>query len=373
MTNWSIIENVISDDALFQVLNYLKEGKRIDFECALRCMISDDIVALGAMADMIKREIMGDSVTYVLNHHINYTNVCKNSCSFCAFKRKPESPDAYIMNPMDVALRLSGPELKDINEVHIVGGCHPELGLEYYCEMLDAIRVLRPDIQIKAFTAVEIENIARIEGISTKSVLIALKERGLKALPGGGAEIFSERIRNRLFPEKTDAGTWLKIHGEAHQLGIKTNATMLFGHIEYPEHRVRHLLMLRDQQDKSGGFQAFIPLPFIPPRNNNNGYIQGPTGMDILKTISVSRIVLDNFPHIKAYWVMLGLRLTQVAIHFGADDIEGTVIDEKIAHEAGAGTNKGLTRDEIEAIIKGAGLIPVQRDTFHQEMEDVSG
>lgn len=371
MTIWSVIRNFIKDASLFQVINYMEKERRIDYETALLCMRSDDVVGLGAIANMIKREQMEDRVTYVLNHHINYTNICKNSCHFCTFQRRPDSSDAYTMTPADVALMLSGESLKDIREAHIVGGCHPELGLRYYCDMLESIKLLRPDIGLKAFTAVEIDNISRIEGISTKEVLMRLVEKGLDALPGGGAEIFSDEIRKRLFRNKIDANTWLRIHQEAHELGLKTNATMLFGHLESHEHRVRHLIMLREQQDISGGFQAFIPLPFIPPRNGD-GYLHGPTGLEILKTISVSRIVLDNIPHIKAYWVMLGLRLTLIALHFGADDIEGTVIDERIAHEAGAKTEKGLTKEQIETLIRRAGLTPVQRDTFHREVKDVN-
>jgi aminodeoxyfutalosine synthase len=246
-----------------------------------------------------------------------------------------------------------------------VGGCHPHLEMGYYRELLMALCGTKPGLKLKAFTAVEIDHIAVKAGTSSLECLKQLKADGLSAMPGGGAEVFSERIRESLFPRKISADRWLEIHGEAHSLGIGTNATLLFGHMETLEERIEHLLRLRRQQDSTKGFRAFIALPFHP-ENTPLAHLPGPTGVDILKTIATARLILDNFSHIKAYWVMLGLKLTQAALHFGADDLEGTIVKERIAHQAGAATVPGLTRNRLVEMIKEAGLVPVQRDTFHQ-------
>jgi aminodeoxyfutalosine synthase len=245
-----------------------------------------------------------------------------------------------------------------------VGAINPQPDFSYYVDLLHALKAVSPEIKLKAFTAVEIHHIAKKAGISWEECLIALRDAGLSALPGGGAEVFSERVREELFPSKIDADTWLAIHATAHRLGIGTNATLLFGHIETLPERVEHLLRLRKQQEETGGFRAFIPLVFHAP-NTSLSHLPGPTGIDILKTIATSRLILDNFPHIKAYWIMLGLKLTQVALHFGADDLEGTIVQEKITHEAGADTAAGLSRTELEDLIADAGFLPVERDTFH--------
>ena len=299
---------------------------------------------------------------------LNYTNICENRCGFCAFHRVSGSADGYAMAPEEAAEQIAESPVADLREVHLVGGCHPDLDFPYYRALLQALDHVRPGLKIKAFTAVEIAHMAAIAHISTLECLKRLKESGLSAMPGGGAEVFTERVREALFPRKINADTWLKIHGEAHGLGIGTNATLLFGHMETPAERIEHLLRLRSQQDVSGGFRAFIALPFHP-ENTPLSHMPGPTAVDILKTIAVSRLILDNFAHIKAYWVMLGPRLTQTALHFGADDLEGTIVKERIAHQAGAKTAAGLTRNRLMALIKEAGFEPVQRDTFHQPVQ----
>ena len=299
------------------------------------------------------------------NHHINYTNICVNGCKFCAFHRSQGSPEGYLLKPEEVAAQIHRSGVSGLREVHLVGAINPEPDFTYYLDLLRAIKTVGPDVRVKAFTAVEIDHISKRSSLSWSDCLAALREAGLDALPGGGAEVFSERVRRELFPAKIDADTWLAIHATAHRLGIGTNATLLFGHIETPVERIEHLLRLRAQQDETGGFRAFIPLVFHPG-NTSLSDLPGPTGVETLKTIAAARLILSNIPHIKAYWVMLGLKLAQTALHFGADDLEGTIVAEKIAHQAGAETAVGLTREDLEQLILSAGLTPVERDTFHQ-------
>ncbi len=302
------------------------------------------------------------------NHHINYTNICVNGCKFCAFHRSQGSPEGYLLKPEEVAAQIHRSGVSGLREVHLVGAINPEPDFTYYLDLLRAIKTVGPDIRVKAFTAVEIDHISKRASLSWSDCLAALREAGLDALPGGGAEVFSERVRRELFPSKIDSDTWLAIHATAHRLGIGTNATLLFGHIETPVERIEHLLRLRAQQDETGGFRAFIPLVFHPG-NTSLSDLPGPTGVETLKTIAAARLILSNIPHIKAYWVMLGLKLAQTALHFGADDLEGTIVAEKIAHQAGAETAVGLTREDLEQLILSAGLTPVERDTFHQTIK----
>lgn len=353
------------DPGLEEVARRLQMGQRLEFEDGLRCLATSDLTGLGKLALRKRESIHAGRATFIRNVHLNYTNVCENRCRFCAFHRTTGAQDGFLLSPQEAAQRISQSPVEPLREVHLVGGCHPDLSLDYYLDLLRALKRARPEVRLKAFTAVEVEHMARKAGISLRDCLIRLKEAGLDALPGGGAEVFSQRLREMLFPRKPDANTWLAIHGEAHKLGIPTNATLLFGHMESPEERVEHLLRLRHQQDLTGGFQAFIPLPF-QSRNTALSHLRGPSGVEILKLIATSRLLLDNFRSIKAYWVMLGTKLTQVALHFGADDLEGTIVHEQIAHEAGASTARGLTVEELRGLIQEAGFQPVERDTFHR-------
>lgn len=306
-----------------------------------------------------KRSLHGDRVYYSVNLHINYTDYCVSRCAFCAFWKERESSRTLSVDEVISAIH------DGIVEVHITGGLNPELGIDYYEELIARIRENYPSITIKAFTATEIAFMAEREGISTLGLLARLREAGLDALPGGGAEILSERLHEKLFPRKAGPETWLRVHREAHSLGIKTNATMLFGHAETHEERIRHLELLRDLQDETGGFMSFIPLPF---RTGNNplGRVTRPIpAHEILRVVAISRLFLDNFQHIKAYWVMMGPRLAAVALASGADDLDGTVGVERVAHSAGADSPVGLAESEVREIISWAGGVPVKRDGLY--------
>ncbi len=355
------------DTGLKTVADKLEKRDRLDFQDGLCCLKTADLAALGRLALAKRKEIHGMKATFIRNLHMNYTNICENRCAFCAFHRTKQASDGFLMDPMEAALRICSSPVEPLREVHVVGGCHPELDLEYYLELLSSLKKARPQVTIKAFTAVEVDHVAAKAGISPRECLIRMKEAGLDIMPGGGAEVFSQRLRNLLFPRKADAQRWLHIHEVAHNLGIPTNATMLFGHLETPEERVEHLLKLREQQDRTGGFQAFIPLPF-QAKNTPLAHLGSPSGVEILKLIATARLVLDNIPSIKAYWVMLGNRLAQVALHFGADDLEGTIVHEQIAHEAGAETARGLTVDQLKTLIEDSGFQAVERDSFHRPL-----
>ena len=359
----------VTDPAIQTIgLKFIKH-ERLTPEDGLACFNTNDLIGLGQIASAVKQSRYGDKAFFISNHHLNYTNVCENKCRFCAFHRSPESEDAYTYSPEEAAELVAQSPVDGLREIHLVGGCHPHLGFDYYTDILKSLTRARSGLKLKAYTAVEIDHMASRAGLSSLDCLKQLKASGLSAMPGGGAEVFSERVRKALFPNKISADRWLQIHGEAHGLGIGTNATILFGHMETLDERVAHLFRLREQQDRSGGFRAFIALPFHP-KNTPLGHLPGPTGVDILKTIATARLVLDNIDHIKAYWVMLGPKLTQTALHFGADDLEGTIVKERIAHQAGAATAAGLTRKKLVELIEEAGLIPEQRDTFHKPIQD---
>ena len=341
-------------------------GKRLTRGDGLRLFESDDIFTIGKLAGKMAGKINGKKVYFVQNRHINPTNICINRCRFCAFSRSKGDKGAYELSTSEILNRIrSSPE--GTRELHIVGGLHPDRSFEYYLDMLKSIRKEFPKLHIKAFTAVEIDHFSNKSGLAVRDVIEKLKECGLEAMPGGGAEIFAEETRNKLCPEKIPGERWLDIHREAHLCSVKTNATMLYGHIESYGDRVDHLLRLRKLQDKAGGFQAFIPLSYHPKNTEIGG--RYPSGIDDLKTIAVSRLMLDNFPHIKAYWVMLGEKLSQIALLFGADDIDGTIIEEKITHSAGAMTGERLTKDRLVHLIKRAGKRPVERDALYRTVK----
>ena len=347
---------------LEEILHKALNGERLSQDEGLQLFEHDDLHRIGKAASELSNRLNDGRAYFVVNRRINPTNICVNRCKFCAFSRSKGEEGAYEFDIKEVIERVKKSP-SDLKELHIVGGLHPDWDISYYENMLRAIKKLRPDVHIKAFTAVEIDYIAKKSSLSVTETLTRLKQSGLDAMPGGGAEIFNEITRSRLCPEKIPAERWLEIHKTAHKLGIKTNATMLYRHIESYEDRVEHLLKLRDLQAETGGFQAFVPLPYHP--ENTHIATRYPSGIDDLKTIAVSRLILNNIPHIKAYWIMLGEKLTQVALCFGADDIDGTVIEERITHSAGAQTEEGLSRERLVDLIKRASRIPVERDALY--------
>jgi aminodeoxyfutalosine synthase len=351
--------------ALGTIREKVFSGERLTSEDAMSLYESGDIHELGRLASHAARTKNGARVYFVLNRHINPTNICVNRCRFCAFSRSKGEEGAFELTIDEIMDRLRPlpSSVCPYREVHIVGGLHPEWSFVHYVNMIGEIKRAYPDLHIKAFTAVEIDHFSMISSLPVKKVLEQLRENGLDAMPGGGAEILSAPVRKRLCPEKISGERWMEIHNEAHKCGIRTNATMLYGHVETYADRIDHLLRLRELQDKTGGFQAFIPLAYHP-RNTEMGGIYS-SGIDDLKTIAVSRLVLDNFDHIKAYWIMLGEKVAQTSLLFGADDMDGTIIEEKITHSAGAISSEGLTREELVHLIRRAGREPVERDAFY--------
>lgn len=326
---------------------------------------SNDLLQIGFYARRMKRTKSADDVYFIVNRHINHTNICENRCKFCAFSRSKGQKDTYEMTVDDVVAAAVEAAPAGITELHIVGGCHPDLPWSYYTEMMRRLKAALPDVHIQAFTAVEIDHFARIFDMTHEQVLTELRDAGLGSLPGGGAEIFAERPRRLAWNKKIPGDEWLRIHGIAHRLGLKTNATMLYGHIETIPERVDHLLRLRRQQDETGGFQAFIPLAFHPT-NTELAELASTTGYDDLKTLAIARLMLDNFDHIKSFWIMVGPKVAQLSLYFGVDDLDGTVVKEKITHAAGAQTPEEMKRSDLVALIRETGLKPVERDTLYR-------
>ena len=348
------------DSRLEPIWAKVQQQQRLDRDDALTLLESNDLLGVGRMADHVKTQREGDRVYFVINRHITPTNLCVLSCTFCGFARKPGQDGAYEHTIEDMV----GMVKDETREVHIVGGHHPDWPFEYYERMIEAIHQAHPAVQIKAFTAAEIDYFWRRWKIEPKEALSRLKAVGLQSMPGGGAEIFSPRLAKLLkYTGKADPDRWCEIHGIAHSLGLKTNATMLYGHVETLPERVEHLLRLREQQDASGGFVTFIPLAYQEAKTQ---VVARPTPpADSLRTIAASRLVLDNFAHIEAYWVTLGEETASVALHFGADDVNGTLEDERIQHLSGATSPAGVAREQLFRMIRDAGKIPVERDALY--------
>ncbi len=338
----------------------ISAGDRLTREDALALFTEGDVIQVARLADQIKRARWGERAHFVINRQINPSNVCVLSCRFCDFATKRGRPNAYEMTIQEVVERCN-PELR---EVHIVAGLHPDWKWDYYLEMFRAIKSRYPQIQIKAWTAVEIDYFSKKFRLSVEEVLRQLQAAGLAALPGGGAEVFSERVRKALFPFKIGAPRWLEIHRIAHQLGISTNATLLYGHMETYEERVDHMLKLRALQDETQGFMSFIPLAYQPGKTQV--VARQASAIEDLKTIAIARLLLDNFPHIKAYWVTMGEEIASIALHAGADDIDGTIGEERIMHAAEAASPVSLTRDRLVALIRESGCTPVERDALYR-------
>jgi aminodeoxyfutalosine synthase len=349
------------DTALDAVREKVLSGERLAFDDGVALFRTHDLLALGALANRVREGKHGDAAYFVRNAHLNHTNVCAATCDFCAFAARKDEPRAYTMSVDEVTASVAAlPQA--VREVHVVGGLNPDLPFSYFTDMLKAIKAVRPDMHVKAFTAVEVFFFHRLYRKSVEEVLAELKEAGLDSMPGGGAEIFARETRNRIIRGKADAAQWLDVMRTAHRLRIPSNATMLYGHVESVEDRVDHLLRLRELQDETAGFLTFIPLAFQPweaPAMKR----PETTGFDDLKALAVARLLLDNVPHVKSYWIMITPRLAQVGLSFGADDIDGTVTEEKIAHDAGAPTPHAMTVHELVRLVREAGRRPVERDT----------
>jgi aminodeoxyfutalosine synthase len=363
--------DTISDPALRPIAEKVLGQVPLSHEDGLALYATRDLHALGRLAHHLRTRLHGDRVYYNRNRHINYTNVCALSCKFCSFYRKRGEDGAYEMPIEQVVETAIKARDAGATEVHIVGGLHPWLKFDYYLDMLRGIRATCPDLHIKAFTAIEIIHFGRISRQSVRDVLVALREAGLGSMPGGGAEIFDDRVHDEVFKGKVRADKWFEVHRTAHSLGIYTNATMLYGHVETPAERVNHFIALRQLQQESlasspASFNCVIPLSFVPERSEL-GYLPGPTGLTDLKTLAIARLMLDNFAHIKAFWIMQGIGLSQVALDWGCDDLDGTVVWYDITKRQGQGsTHQELHLQDIKRLIREAGKTPVERDTLYR-------
>jgi aminodeoxyfutalosine synthase len=342
-------------------------GQRLSFEDGVALFETNDLFTLGELANHVRERHNGNATYYNVNVHLNPTNVCVYRCTFCAFRADLKSPKGYVMSDAQILERAAEAEQRGATEMHIVGGLHHQLPFEWYLNVVKIVHQAHPRLHLKAYTAVEWDWFHRLTGRPTRELLAEFKAAGLGSIPGGGAEIFHPEVRDEICEHKADTDSWLRIHREAHELGLRSNATMLYGHLEKPEHRVDHLIKLRELQDQTGGFQTFIPLAFHPD-NTRLSHLTKPSVITDLKTMAVSRLMLDNFPHVKAYWVMLGLKTAQLALSYGADDLDGTVVHEKIYHDAGSDAPQELTVAEIRRLIEEAGRVPVERDTLYREV-----
>ncbi len=359
-----IVSSLLKDKDLTPIVEKVINGERLSFEDGVKLFKTKDLATVGSLASLFNERMNGDFAYFNVNVHVTPTNICKGTCKFCAFRKKEGEEGAFELTIEQVLSKIESYIENGITEVHIVGGLHPSWNYDYYVDLVRSIKRSFPELHIKAYTAEEIKHISELGGKSIEETLEDLIEAGLGSLPGGGGEIFRRNIREKLCPDKLSAEDYLNIHKTAHRMGLRSNATMLFGHIETFEDRVDHLIRLREAQDETGGFQAFIPLAFHPV-NTEIPEASYTTGIDELKTIAVSRLILDNFPHVKAYWIMLGEKIAQLSLLFGADDIDGTVVEEEITQAAGARAGEYMPKSRLIRLIKEAGKIPVERDTLY--------
>jgi aminodeoxyfutalosine synthase len=358
----------IDDARLKPIADRVLAGERLSFDDGVTLYRSNDLLAVGWLANQVREKRHGNVTYYNVNRHINPTNVCVAHCRLCAFGRDPDAAGAYTFALEEIWQRAEQGMREGATEFHLVGGLHPDLPFDYFLDLMRGLKQRCPSVHLKAFTMVEVGYFSRISKLSIRDTLLALKEAGVDSLPGGGAEIFNPRVRKVICDHKVSGQQWLNIARTAHQVGLRSNATMLYGHIETEEERVEHLVLLRELQDETHGFVAFIPLAFHP-ENTALNYLPKPTGFADLKSIAVARLLLDNFDHIKAYWIMLTPRIAQIALRFGANDIDGTVVEEKIYHDAGATTAQFTSRADLERLIREAGREPVERDTLYRPVD----
>ncbi|TVY08511.1 aminofutalosine synthase MqnE [Paenibacillus cremeus] len=361
--------NSSSDLRMAEIAEKVEHGERLTLEDGVYLYESDDLLTIGQMADKVNQRKNGKKVYFVQNMSLYFTNVCEEHCAFCHFRRDEGEAGAYTLTPDQMLEYVAQHYHPEMREFHISQGHNPHVPFEYYVDSLRTLKQHYPNVTIKAHTAAEIEFFSRLSGLSYKEVLQTLMEAGLETLPGGGAEILSDRYRKKmLLKDKASTQEWLDVHRTAHQLGMKTHATMLYGAVETLQERIEHMMLLRELQDETNGFLVFIPNS-VQPASVNAGIKRRVPAFDELKTMAISRLMLDNFPHIKAYFINIGIKLTQLSFSFGASDAHGTIIQERISHAAGAQSPEGVTRDELVWLIKGAGRIPVERDTFYNEIK----
>ena len=359
-----ILEEQIERAGLAGVHAKLLDGRRLSADDGLLLYECPDLPAIGYLANLVRETRHGDLTYYVRNQHINYTNICNKLCKFCSFYVKPKDDRGYVLDPEQVARRIHDYGDAPITEIHMVGGVNPRLPYQYYLDLMRAMKAARPEAHLKAFTMIEMAQIQRVARKPMEEVFADLREAGLESLPGGGAEVFSDRVQEDLFWTKADSEDWLAIAAAAHRSGLPTNATMLYGHVENTEEKVYHLARLREVQDETGGFLCYIPLSFHPERTEID-HLPGPTGQLDLREIAVGRLMLDNFPHIKTFWIMNTIEISQVALWYGANDLDGTVMDYEITRESFEATRQRLTQQELLGRIVEAGRRPVERDSLY--------
>ena len=366
-----IYDDLIGRAGLANIYDKVLAGQRLSLDDGLCLYACDDLPILGYLANIVRERKSGDTAYYVRNQHINYTNICNKLCKFCSFYVKPKDERGYVLSPEQVAARVAEYDQAPITEIHMVGGVNPKLPYQYYLDVLRAMKQARPDAHLKAFTMIEIAQIQRIAKKPLEEIFADMRAAGLESLPGGGAEVFSDRVQGDLFWTKADSEEWLEIAQTAHRAGLPSNATMLYGHIENTEEKVYHLVRLREVQDETGGFLCYIPLSFHPERTELED-LPGPTGCLDLKEIAVGRLMLDNFPHVKTFWIMNTIEISQTALWYGADDIDGTVMDYEITRKSFTETQQRLTQTELLQRIVEAGRQPLERDSLYNIVADTS-
>lgn len=365
----------MSDASLQPIRDKVLANQRLTPEDGMVMEASNDLMTLGELANFVKHKKHGNKAYYNVNVHLNPTNVCVYRCNFCAFRSDLKDPRGYLMSDEEILHRAEEADRRGATEMHIVGGLHHKMPYEWYLNVVRIIHNKYPRLHLKAYTAVEWDWFQRLTKRTLADILAEFKTAGLGSLPGGGAEIFHPEVRDQICEHKADAQEWITLHRTAHQMGLKSNATMLYGHIEGAKHRIDHLMQLRNLQDETGGFQTFIPLAFHPDNTKLAAMrnLKKPSVLMDLKTMAISRLMLDNFPHIKAYWIMLGIKTAQIALTYGADDIDGTVVHEKIYHDAGSTMPQEMTVAELRTLIEETGSVPVERDTLYREVRREQG
>ena len=357
------------DKNLLVIEEKVRAEERLSFDDGVTLWNSFDLLGVGYLANIVRDRMHGNQTYFIHNRHINHTNICVNTCQFCAFGVKEDNPTAYTKSLEEIFSDAEKYKSGRVSEFHIVGGLHPDLPFQYYLDMILGLKKRFPDVHIQAFTAVELEYLAQIARTSLKETLIQLRDAGLGSIPGGGAEIFAKRVRRKICSEKTNSEDWLDVHEAVHSIGMKSNATMLYGHVENSEDRTDHLIRLRDLQDRTNGFLTFIPLAFHP-ENTNLSSLDSTSGQMDLKALAVSRLMLDNFPHIKAFWIMITPQIAQLSLAFGTNDMDGTVVEEKIIHAAGGVTSQIFYKNTIVDMILEAGRKPMERDTLYEQTHE---